>query len=215
METARKLKATRNDGLYDAFVREFLPDGGGGRSSAGARNARVRYHLDCDVLAKKGNFEHLLGKVETVRALGCCAVCSASCGYRCDQTRGCRLQGDRARVSDERIRLVVEACLRHNIHKDAHFEAGPRGSRQAGMRERLGMILNSMTNQEARAELLEKLHGVCGSGGAGAGPAEGGMRVGQGISAVGGAIRQQAMSVGQLLEQGAGQVRERLGSRAG
>lgn len=82
VETARKLKATRNDGLYDAFVREFLPDGGGGRSGAGARNARVRYHLDCDVLAKKGNFEHLLGKVETVRALLCCMMVSMTCGYR-------------------------------------------------------------------------------------------------------------------------------------
>ena len=125
-----------------------------------------------------------------------------------------RVQGDRTRVSDERIRLVVEACLRHGVHKDAHFEAGPRGSRQAGMRERLGTVLNSMTNQEARGELLEKLHGVCGgSGGATAAPEGGLPRVGQGISAVGGAIRQQAMSVGQLLEQGAGQVRDRLGSR--
>ena len=74
VETARKLKSTRNDGLYDAFVREFLPDAAG-RSGAGARNARVRYYLDCDVLAKKGHFEQVLGKVETV--WGCLLVGAA------------------------------------------------------------------------------------------------------------------------------------------
>ena len=67
-DTALKLKATGKGDLYQAFVTEFLPDAGAARGGAGARAAKLRYHLDCEVLAQKQQFEALLGKVERVRS---------------------------------------------------------------------------------------------------------------------------------------------------
>jgi hypothetical protein len=70
LETACKLKATRNDGLYDAFVREFLGDTAG-RTTAGSRNARIRFYIDCEVLGMRQQFDKLLSKVQRVCATPC------------------------------------------------------------------------------------------------------------------------------------------------
>lgn len=120
-------------------------------------------------------------------------------------------------MADDRIRIVVEACLRHGIHRSAGFEGGGRGGAQAGYRERIGNAMGNMHSQDARAELLEKLQsvsgvrGAAGAAGEGGGGGAGGMA--GGLAAVGGVLRSQAESVGQMLEQGAGQMRERLGAR--
>lgn len=65
LETARKLKATRNDALYDQFVQEFLPDGA--RTHDHGRGGKIRFYLDCDLLGHKQHFEQLLAKLEHVR----------------------------------------------------------------------------------------------------------------------------------------------------
>jgi hypothetical protein len=84
------------------------------------------------------------------------------------------------------------------------------------MRERMGIIINHMMNHEARAELLDKVRWVCGGSLQRPGLSDGFPNVGWGISAVGGVLRQQAESVtesmGLLVQQGAGQMRERLGA---
>ena len=66
LDTARKLRATRNDALCDKFVDEFLPASGKGPEAE--RNARLRFHLDCDSLGQKQQFAQLLSKVEPVRS---------------------------------------------------------------------------------------------------------------------------------------------------
>jgi hypothetical protein len=71
VETAQKLKATSNDGLYDDFAREFLGDAGG-RSNVGSRNSRIRFYLDCDVLGSRQQFDKLLAKVQRVRLSSSC-----------------------------------------------------------------------------------------------------------------------------------------------
>jgi hypothetical protein len=124
---------------------------------------------------------------------------------------------EREKVSDEQVKLVIEACLRHGIHHDLQFEEPPRNSRLPCMRERMGIIMNHMMNHDARAELLEKVRSVCGGRMDTPGLTEGEFaHVGRSISVVGGVLRQQAESVtgtvGLLLEQGAGQMRERLGA---
>lgn len=120
------------------------------------------------------------------------------------------MQADKSRISDDRISLVVLACLRHGIHHSEAFESSIVTSRAGiGYRERIGKILNGMSQQTARAELLATLQSVCGGVASHSASDLGLPGV---VGAVGGAIRQQAESVGQLLEQGAGQVRDRLGS---
>ena len=87
LATARKLKSTRNDALYDQFVHDFLPEGHG-RGGEHVRNARLRFHLECESLGQKQHFEQLLSRVEQVRTqtlssvrdIGCCDTkcCSVS-----------------------------------------------------------------------------------------------------------------------------------------
>jgi hypothetical protein len=129
------------------------------------------------------------------------------------------MQAERTKLTDDRIKLVVETCLRHGIHRLDAFETAARG-RLSGYRERIGNVMSNISNQDMRTELLQKLQSVSGSRAAaavqaqlgeagGAGPA--GM-VG-GLSAVGGVLRSQAESVGSFIEQGAEQMRERLSVR--
>ena len=65
LDTARKLKMhCRNEGIYDAFVKDFLPESG--RSAQAQRCSRTRFAIECDVLATKQQFEQLLAKAEQV-----------------------------------------------------------------------------------------------------------------------------------------------------
>ena len=118
------------------------------------------------------------------------------------------------RASDDRIRMVVETCLRHGIHRSSGFEGGAN----FGYRERIGNIMNGMSSPDARSELLQKLQAVSGARaaaavqarlgeGSGLGAAAGGMM--GNIAAMGGVLRSQAESVGSFIEQGA----ERLNVR--
>jgi hypothetical protein len=75
VDTARKLKMTRNDALYESFVREFMPTLG--RTSTAQRHGRTRFAIECEVLASKQLFGQLLAKAEEV----CAAVSTRMCGH--------------------------------------------------------------------------------------------------------------------------------------
>jgi hypothetical protein len=120
------------------------------------------------------------------------------------------LQAERPPLGDDKISLVVTTGLRCGIHRSAEFDNPPSGSRRLGYRERLGNILNGMSNTEARHALLEKLQTICGqrSGGLDA-SVESASSMQPGMSLVSEALS-HANQVGQMLGQRAGQVRERL-----
>ena len=134
-----------------------------------------------------------------------------------------QVHGERARPSDDRIKLAVEACLRHSIQHAPGFESSSTSatSLQPSLRERLGNVLNALHSAELRSELQEKLQGALGGraaaagGGGGAGDGGPGLAMASGFAAVGDVLRSQAETVGQMLEQGAGQMRERLSVRRG
>lgn len=65
MDTARKLKEKQQDTLYHEFVEAMLPDRG--KSGAAVRCSRVRFTIECEVLAKSRKFKALLDKAEAVR----------------------------------------------------------------------------------------------------------------------------------------------------
>lgn len=71
MDTARKLKEKQQDALYHEFVEAMLPDRG--KSGAAVRCSRVRFTIECEVLAKSRKFKALLDKAEAVRP--CAVLC--------------------------------------------------------------------------------------------------------------------------------------------
>ena len=67
MDTARKLKEYQKDALYTEFVDTMLPDRG--KNAAALRSSRMRFAIECEVLAKGRKFKALLDKAEAVRYL--------------------------------------------------------------------------------------------------------------------------------------------------
>jgi hypothetical protein len=123
-------------------------------------------------------------------------------------------QTDRQKPADDKIKIAIEAALRHDVHRSADFEPQQRGVLRLGHRERMGNIMNRINDQAVRQMLLDKLQAVTGQQRASASQADLGMgimgmppQITQGLSAVGGALMQ---SVGQMIGQGAGQGRGRL-----
>lgn len=122
---------------------------------------------------------------------------------------------DKARgpLGDEKITILVSTALRHGIQNDPEFDRPMSAHRGAlGLRERLGTMMNAMTDQEGRERLKDKLRSACGHRAhpsrasldhepSGSSPA---------LSSVGEAIMQQAGSVGAMLGQRAGQVRDHM-----
>lgn len=116
-------------------------------------------------------------------------------------------------LGDEKIGILVGSALRYGIQNDPEFERAVSASRgPLALRERLGTLMNAMTDQEGRERLKEKLRVACGHRSTSSRPSLDNDRStsSPALSSVGEAILQQAGSVGALLGQRAGQVRDQM-----
>eukprot|EP00892_Ulva_mutabilis_P002588 jgi/Ulvmu1/1232/UM109_0030.1 len=185
IDTARKLKEKQQDALYHEFADAMLPDRG--KSAAAVRCSRMRFAIECDVLAKSRKFKALLDKAEADKA--------------------------KSPLGDEKIGILVTTALRHGIQHDQEFERPLSAHRGAlGLRERLGTVMNGMADQDGRERLKEKLRSACGHRAGSSGPSleHDASTSSPALSSVGDAILQQAGAVGALIGQRAGQVRDQI-----
>ena len=122
-----------------------------------------------------------------------------------DKTRG--------PLGDEKISTLVTLALRFGIQHDQEFERPLSAQRGAlPLRERLGTAMNGMADQDGRERLKDKLRSVCGNRGGSSQPSvdHEHSTSSPALSSVGEAILQQAGSVGALIGQRAGQVRDQM-----
>ena len=120
---------------------------------------------------------------------------------------------NRGPLGDDKTDILVSTALRHSIQNDNEFERALPGQRGVlPLRERLGTIMNGMADQDRREKLKDKLRAACGNR---TGPTRTSLEheassFSPALSSVGEAILQQAGSVGAMIGQRAGQVRDQM-----